>query len=97
VDAGAVTAQAPDAASAIVTAWGIPGVLLVVLAGVIVVLYRQTTLNAKLDREAREKAEERERQSHADLVDKVMPALAKNQEVLSAAIEAMRDTRRDRQ
>jgi phosphate/sulfate permease len=89
------TAQAPDAAGAIIAAWGIPGVLIVVLAGVIVALYRQTTANAKADREAREKAEERERQSHADLVDKVMPALANVQQVLSAAIEAMRDARRD--
>jgi cytochrome c-type biogenesis protein CcmH/NrfF len=92
-----ILAQPIDAATPIIAAWGIPGVLLVVLASVIVVLYRQNALNARHDREAREKAEERERQSHADLVDKVMPALAKNQEVLSAAIEAMRDARRGHQ
>jgi uncharacterized iron-regulated membrane protein len=97
VDAGTVTlAQLPaDATSTLIAAWGIPGVFVAVLGGVVVVLYRQITSNAKADREAREKAEERERQSHADLVDKVMPALANVQQVLTAAIEAMRDARRD--
>lgn len=91
-----ILAQSPEVASTFITTWGAPGALLLISLGAIAVLYRQITSNAKSDRERAEKAEERERQSHADLVDKVMPALSNVQNVLSAAIEAMRDARRDR-
>lgn len=94
-----VLAQSPvpvtSAADALLQV-GAVGALLVFALAAIAVLYRQITTNAKADRERAEKAEARERQSHADLVDKVMPALANVQQVLTSALEAMREERRDR-
>jgi hypothetical protein len=92
-----VLAQAAvDAGTQSILQVGAVGGVAVLALGAVVVMYRQITANAKADRDARERAEERERQSHADLVDKVMPALANVQDVLKAAVEAMRDERRER-
>lgn len=87
-----VTGAATDS---ILQVGAIGGVLVLALIA-LGVLYRQITTNAKLDRERAEHAEAREREARTDMVDKVMPALANVQAVLTAAIEAMRDERRDR-
>lgn len=90
----AQSSAATDATGTIIQLGAIGAVLVLALIA-LAVLYRQITTNATSDRQRAEVAEARERQSHADMVEKVMPALANVQAVLTSAIEAMRHERRD--
>lgn len=91
-------AQATDAgaASASIVQVGAVGGVLVLALLAIAALYRQITANAKADRERADLAQEQLRQAHADMVDKVMPALAASQQVFTAVMDVMRDDRRNR-
>lgn len=91
----AVPGPVAEASASVLQVGAIGGVLILALFA-LVVLYREIRAGAKVDREARERAEARERQSLADMVDKVMPALSNVQLALTAAVEAMREDRRDR-
>lgn len=90
-----IIAQASDATASVLQVGAVGGVLILAL-GAIAALYRQITANAKADRERADLAQEQLRQSHADMVDKVMPVLASVQQVLTAAMDVVRDDRRDR-
>ncbi len=88
-----VTAAAADPTSSLVQ-FGALGILAALAVAAVRVLFTQITANAERDRARADRLEEELRKANADLQDKTLPALASAQQVITAAMDMLREDRR---
>lgn len=74
--------------------FGALGILAALAVAAVRVLFTQITANAERDRLRADRLEEELRKANTDLQDKTLPALAAAQQVITSAMEMLRDERR---